>query len=140
MAGCGLPTALYAPSSAGKIAPGSSYYIVNPSTGPGREMGALRTFWFRWDPDVEMAVSEREIRKALEKRGRLAESLESAGAVLRLVRPRPESTDVSEELEAVDPGSGRVMAIVNRKADSWDSAIAVFLGWADGVPAREEDP
>ena len=102
-------------------------------------MGVLKTFWLRWDPEVEMAISEKQVRKALEKRSRLAPSPEKASLILRLVTPRPESADVSEEVEVISASSGRVLAVVNRKSDSWDEAVKVILDWVDGAAPLQEE-
>jgi len=85
-----------------------------------------------------MAISEDEIEKALAKRRRLASSAETADVIVKLVFPRPESVGVSEEVELIRRSSGRVIANLNKKSDSWDQAVQALLDWVDGVKPQQD--
>jgi hypothetical protein len=138
LVGCAMPATITRKGHEEGLG-GAALFVVNPSTAPVRNMGVLKTFWLRWNPDVEMAISEKEINGALSKRNRLARSPETAGAFLRLIPPRRESVGVCEELEIIRHSNGQVIANVNKKGDNWEEVIESILNWLDGTRPKRGD-
>jgi hypothetical protein len=137
LAGCALPT-LIEPSGHETLPVGASLFVINSSNISIEKVTMWRTIIQGWDPDYQMAMAQRDIEHALVRRGRLSPSLEKAGLVLRIDPPRPESDGVFEEVKVVSRSSGKIIAVVSKKGDSWDEAVQEILNWVDRVPQRHE--
>jgi len=138
LAGCALSTVIQRTGHEEGLK-GASLFVVNTSTASIENMGVIKTFWLRWDPDIETAIAQKEIREALMKRNRFAKTPEEAEAILKIDYPRPENTGVPEELELIRRSNGELVARVRKNADPWDLVVQSILDWLDGKHPDRRD-
>ena len=85
-----------------------------------------------------MALAQKYIQQALARRGRLAATQDTAGLILRIDPPRPETDGALEEVIVVNSSSGHDIAVVSKKGDNWDEAVQAILDWVDGKSKTPE--